>query len=289
MGGQFSVLRTDAWQLLLMVAGFAVALVYGLAAVGGPRGLAAALPADLLRFPCNAAMPPGKVATWLLVVGLPYAVGPDLVGRLLSARDPATARRAALLTAAALVPFAFGIATLGLIARAIDPGAPPKQALLTTLAGSLPPWAAGWLAAALLAAMMSSASTCLLTASTVLVADAFVVRGDLVRWTRLAVVIVGLAATGVALRLGDIIGALLWAYALFSGGVVAPVLLGRWRERLHLTAAGAVAAVLTGGAVALAGTALRHDWAVAAMALSALVLLASRRPPKGPAGADGES
>lgn len=278
LGGQLAVLRTDAWQLVLLLAGLAAGLVGGLAAVGGFHGLSAGLPAEMLRFPVNQEMPPARVMTWLLAVGLPYAAGPDMVSRLLCARDEPTARRAAWWTAAALVPLAFGIATFGLIARVLAPDIPPGHALLTVAERGLPPWAAGWMAAALLAAMMSSASTCLLTTATILVLDLGggdgSAEGSVAR-TRVAVVVVGLLATAVALWLKDIIGALLWAYGIYSGGVVVPVLFGFARERLRLTEAGALTALLVGGGIAFAGSLLHHEWALPAIAASAATLLLS--------------
>ncbi|NUQ01790.1 MAG: sodium:solute symporter family protein, partial [Armatimonadetes bacterium] len=118
VGGQYGLLRTDLWQFWLMLAGFGAALAVCWRQAGGWGGLQASLPPELLRFPANEAMPPGKVMAWLWTVGLPYAMGPDMVSRLLCARDGQTARRAALLTALCLVPLAFVLALLGLAARA---------------------------------------------------------------------------------------------------------------------------------------------------------------------------
>ena len=279
-GGQRSVLRTDAWQLGMLLCGLFVALLGGLRQVGGVAGLRASLPPELLQFPVNEAMPAGKVASWLVTIGLMYTVGPDMVSRLLCARSGQAAKQAAGMAGLALVPIAFCVAGLGLVAKVVAPDGPANQALLASLDATLPAWAMGWMAAALLAAMMSSGSTCLLTAATILVVD---VRGrpadgtDLVRQTRWAILAVGLLATLVALWRADIIGSLMFAYSIYAGGVVVPVMLGFWRKELRLTSGGALAAVIVGGGVALRGAMTHHDWAVAAIGSSALVLLLSRR------------
>jgi len=280
LGGQFSVLRTDAWQLALMLAGLAYAWAAGWRQVDGLAGLRAALPEEMLRFPVNEAMPAGQVLSWLLAVGLMYVVGPDMVSRLLCARDGQAARQAAGMAAVALVPIAFCVAGLGLLAKVVAPQAAPNEALLVSLGVTLPPWAMGWLAAALLAAMMSSGSACLLTAATILVVDvrgAAVDEARLVGRTRWAIVAIGLAATLLALRRQDIIGSLMFAYSIYAGGVVVPVLFGFWRERLGLTAGGALAAVICGGGVALAGARTHHDWVVAAIGCATAALLLGRR------------
>ncbi len=278
LGGQLAVLRTDAWQLGLMLVGLGTAAALALGQVGGFAGLASRVPADLLRFPCNAAMPPLKVLGWLVVVGLPYAVGPDMVSRLLCARDGTTARRAAALAALALVPIALLLALLGVLARALDPAVEPREALLTVLGVALPGWAAGWLAAALLAALMSSASTCLLTTATILAIDlGSAPPGVAVRRTRWLIGLVGALATVVALGLDNLIAALLWAYSIYTGGLVVPVIAGFWADRLRLSPAGALAAMVAGGGVALAGASLHREWGLAALLVSALVLAAVSR------------
>ncbi|MCC7492779.1 MAG: sodium:solute symporter family protein [Fimbriimonadaceae bacterium] len=272
LGGQWAVLRTDAWQLLVMLLGFGVALLLAWGRVGGWDGLQGALPAELLRFPVNRHLPAGQVAGWLLLVGLPYAAGPDMVGRLLCARDLRAARQAALGAALGLLPAAFVVALLGLLAVALDPTAPSRQALLTVLVTGLPAWAAGWLAAALLAALMSSAATCLLTTATILVRDLARCPAErAVQRTRQAVLLVGLLALAVALGVDDIIGALLWAYGVYSGGLALPVLCGCATRRPPARAVWA--AVVGGGGVALAGSATQHEWGLAALATNAALLL----------------
>ncbi|NUP98878.1 MAG: hypothetical protein HUU35_03365, partial [Armatimonadetes bacterium] len=111
------------------------------------------------------------------------------------------------------------------------------------------------LAAALLAAMMSSAATCLLSSATIFVVDllgAPAEAAQTVRRTRLAAAVIALLATGLALRAREIIPLLLFAYSIYSAGVVAPAMLGFWRRELRLSANGAVAAMVLGGGVALA-------------------------------------
>lgn len=278
LGGQVSVLKTDAGQVLLLVVGLLVCAGFALTRMGGWSGLAT-LPEDLRRFPVNAAMGPREVLAWLVTVGLTYTAGPDMISRLCCTRDAATARRAALLTSLALAPLAFVIAGLGLTARALLPDTPSEQALPRLIALCLPAWAAGLAHAALLAAMMSSADTCLLTTATVLARD-LGNSGDeraLLRRARWLMALVTLAALGIAIRLGGIVDSLMWAYTAYTCGVAVPLLAGFHRDRLGLTAPGALAALLGGGGLGLAGKLLGQDWALPAVALGVILLWAASR------------
>ena len=45
---------------------------------------------------------------------------------------------------------------------------------------------------------------------------------------------------------------MLFAYTLYTAGVIVPVIAGFFRERLHVTATGAIAAMVGGGAAVIA-------------------------------------
>ena len=97
LGGQRAVVRTDLLQLGLMLLGIVgVALplaLSSLARTGWPK--------ELLVFPVGPRFGWADAGALLVLVGLPHAVGSDVWAKLLSARDAATARRAALGAAAA--------------------------------------------------------------------------------------------------------------------------------------------------------------------------------------------
>ncbi|MCK5650752.1 MAG: hypothetical protein KAJ42_05230, partial [Gemmatimonadetes bacterium] len=151
--------------------------------------------------------------------------------------------------------------------------------------------------AGVLGAIMSSADTTLISASTILSLN--VVSPISARWreggespspqqqlrlTRIFVVVVGAVAWMIASLQGGIISSLLLAYTVFVGGVVLPTLASFWKDRLGVTAAGAMWAVIVGGGAAILGE-IRGGGAGASLIpvlLSALVLfgvsLFTRRP-----------
>jgi Na+/proline symporter len=65
------------------------------------------------------------------------------------------------------------------------------------------------------------------------------------------IVVIGLVSLGLALYLQNIIDAVLFAYTVYTGGLIVPILAGFYREKLRVTPGGAIAAVIGGGTAAL--------------------------------------
>ena len=133
---------------------------------------------------------------------------------------------------------------------------PPPAALTTALNALAPVGVKGIIVAGILGAVMSSADTTLISASTILslnVVSPFFSLDDAarLRLTRVFVLLLGLAAWGVASYRQEIIGSLLLAYTVFVGGVVVPTLASFWKERLGVTASAAFWSVVAGGSTAL--------------------------------------
>ena len=258
-GGQLSVVRTDSWQMVLFVAALTatLGLVWGGGGVDG--GGLSAVPQGHWGFPTAEGFGWYDVLVYYpLIVGLPYLVGPDVYSRVLCADGRRSARKAALMAAAGVVPLSLLLALLGTLIRGSFPGVAPDSALTAALTSLAPVGVKGLIVAGLLGAVMSSADTTLMSASTIgsiNVVGAFVRLDETqkLRLTRVFVVVLGLVAWGVASFRQEIIGSLLLAYTVFVGGVVVPTLASFWRERLGVTAAGAFWAVLAGGATAILG------------------------------------
>jgi SSS family solute:Na+ symporter len=257
LGGQGSILRTDLVQALIILAGILVCAAAAVAATGGPAAMAAALPPGHLSFPVSPSFGLADLLTFCLFVGSVFVVGPDIYSRLLCARTPQIARRASLLAACAMAPFAFAIAFIGVSARLLLPDIPAESAFPALVLHLLPAGLDALVIAALLAAVMSSADTCLLTTGAILVND--IVRPltrtgipdrTLILLSRAAVVVIGLASLVIAWRVQGVIGSLLLAYTIYSGGLVVPVLFGFFSGKFGLNSPGAVFAIVSGGATA---------------------------------------
>lgn len=257
LGGQRAVIRTDVLQSFIIFAGIFTGLALVMSRVGGMSGLESLLPADRFAFPVSDKFGGLDLVKLLLLVGLTYVVGPDMYSRLFSAKDSKTAKSSALWAAVILIPFALGITFIGMGASAILPGITPEQAFPAIVKEVLPPVASGLVLAALLCAVMSSADTTLLSASTILTVNIIgrykpsLGKERTMAISRWAIVIFGLVALALALLLKGVINALLFAYTIYTAGVILPVLTGFYREKLRLTSEGALAAIIGGGVVGL--------------------------------------
>ena len=258
-GGQLSVIRTDTWQIVLFVGGLAVSLVLVLMAGVRGDGVLAGVPGDFLSFPVSSQFGWYQLVVYYpLIVGMPYLVGPDIYSRVFCAKDGPTARRASIIAALGVVPLSLILAILGVMIYSLFPGIPPESALphaVTTLA---PVGLKGLIVVGVLGAVMSSADTTLISASTVLslnVVSPLVGLGRRaeLRLTRVLVVGLGIGAWGIAAFQESIISSLLLAFTVFVGGVAVPTLASFWKDRLGVNAAGAFWAVAVGGVMAVMG------------------------------------
>ena len=68
----------------------------------------------------------------------------------------------------------------------------------------------------------------------------------------MAVLLMGVVALVVALRLESIIDSLKLAYTIFTSGIVIPVIAGFYKDKLKVNSVGAIAAIVGGGGTALA-------------------------------------
>ncbi|MBA7715067.1 Sodium/glucose cotransporter [subsurface metagenome] len=256
-GGQYAVLRTDTLQIGIIFAGIFGGLALLLSRLGGLSGLQLHLSPEQFAFPLSSTFGVKELISFLLLVGLTYVVGPDMYSRLFCAKDIKTARVSVFWTAALIIPFAFGITLIGMGASALFPQISPEQAFPTVINEVLPPLLGGVVLAALLGAVMSSADTCLLTASTILTVDIVgrfkpsLSQREILSLSRWGIVVLGLCSLLLALTLKGVINALLFAYTVYTCGLILPVIAGFYKNRLKVTPLGALVAIIGGGSVAL--------------------------------------
>ncbi len=257
LGGQYAVIRTDTLQAAVIISGIFIGLALVFSQLGGWDGLRSSLSPEQFAFPLAPQFGATELVTLLLLVGLTYVVGPDMYSRLFCARDVRAARASALWAALLILPFAFAITLIGMGASALFPEISPEQAFPAVISNLLPPLVGGIVLAALLCAVMSSADTCLLSAGTILTVDIIghfkpsLSEKNTVSLSRWVIVVLGLGSLILALVLKGVISALLFAYTIYTSGVILPVLAGFYRNRLRVTPTGALAAIIGGGAVAL--------------------------------------
>ncbi len=257
LGGQRAVLKTDLWQTIIIFLGIFGGLAFVLWKIGGFTGLKNDLPAGYFSFPVSAKFSPIQLINYLLLIGLTYVVGPDMYSRIFSAKDGRVAKKSVFWTAGLLVPLALGITLIGMAAAVLYPHTASGQAFPTVIKGVMPPVLVGLVLAALLSAVMSSAVTCLLSVSTILTTDVIhkfkpaLSEEKLIVISKWGIVVLGLLALAVALQLKEIINSLMYAYTIFTAGIIPIVITGFWKEKLKVTTMGALTAIIAGGTIAL--------------------------------------
>jgi len=282
-------LLTSAWvnlvELVVLVAGFAVALPWSLRSAGGLAAVEAAAPAGNATY--LSFFHSGDSGLIYLVLLVPaFLVSPGLLQKIYGARDEATVRRGVVLSGLALLLFAGVPPLLGMVARVYAPDlANPELALPTLLVQGLPT-ALGTLAlAAVLSAEISSADAILFMLSTSLSEDLYkrflrpeASDREVLRVARLAAVAGGALGIVLAVGLPSVIGALRIFYSLLGVSLLVPVVAG-----LHLRARSrdALAAIAGGVVVLIAWRRFELGWGwvtpeTAALVSSALLFTLSR-------------
>ncbi|MEZ4426391.1 MAG: sodium/proline symporter [Nannocystaceae bacterium] len=240
LGGFWAVSVTDTLQGLLMAATAVLLPLGGLALVGGPAGLAAAIAA--VDAPDYLSLAPGTtpaaigLALGLLGIGLGYPGQPHVVNRFMALRDEAALLRGRRIAMTwALVTYA-GMIVVGLCARALPQLAAvdDREVVFYRLAGeAFPPLVAGIMIAAVLSATMSTADSQLLVAASSASHDLRASEHDhrapaaLLLRARLVVVALSAGAVAVALHGNqEIFSHVLFAWSAM-GAAFGPLLLVR--------------------------------------------------------------
>ena len=239
LGGQLSVVRTDALQFGILTLGFFAAAVYlfggfsgaenaALQAAGnlaassstaGNAGLATFGNFNLLNEKFGAS----DLAIMLFTIGGAYFLGPDVISRNLVAKDATSARKAVVAGSFAILAFSVIIVLLGMWAATYTPATAGSATnpLFRLASGVLPLPLAALLSVGLLSALLSSADTCLINSAAIFGSDILNTRRISV--VRISVVVIGIIATYLALQGKDIIGLLTMAYSVYTPGIVAPL------------------------------------------------------------------
>lgn len=255
LGGLEAVVLTDSvqWGVLLVGLLF-VLLPLAYSDAGGMDGIRDALPASYLSF---TSVDGWQVATWFVTIVPIWFVGNTLYQRIYATRDVAAAQRAWFLAGLLEWPLmAFAGAGLGMIARVLYPHVESELGIPMLIKHILPPGGTGVVLAAYLAAIMSTADSCLLASVGHLVSDLFWRDDDgtspevVLRWSRWLTILVGAASISVALVLPKVLDAILLAYSFMVSGLLVPMLAALFWRRA--TASGALAALLSGGVTAVA-------------------------------------
>ncbi len=259
VGGFLAVSWTDVVQGMMMVVALVVLPVVGIIHLGGVGPMVDAI---------NAVDP--KLLTWFeggtpigiisaIAWGLGYVGMPHILVRFMALTSPAEAKAGRRIGIGWMLISTLGAALTAFVGIAIfrhDPAQlPDPESVFITLGQLLfHPLAAGFLLAAILAAIMSTVSSQLLVTSSALVEDIYrsfssrrLTASGGVWLGRIGVLIVAVVAAVLAAQRNDtILGLVAFAWAGFGAGFGPTIVLSLyWRK---LTAAGAAAGMVVGAA-----------------------------------------
>ena len=286
MGGLKAVIYTDVLQMVVLLVGVVFILVpIGLIKVGGWGGMVEQLTAN----PETASMVEWDAIGWKQMLGWFFSIIPiwfisiAALQRIVAARDEKTARRAFLLTG---VPiewplFAIGSTLVGLLARILAPELTDAElATPTMILTLLPVGITGVVIAAYIAAVMSTADSCLIGPVAIFTNDIYrkllkpgASDAELVRVARILTIVLGLLAIGIAYLVPNVLDLIIYAYTFGAAGLFFPMLgLLFWRRT---TASGAFWSMMLGGSSAVIWALAGEPWGFASSYAGWLVALPS--------------
>ena len=238
-GGLLTAAWVNAVQLVVLLAGFVVALPLAITAAGGWNDIHLAtrtVDADYWN------LWQGGSSGWfyLVMLGPAFIISPGLLQKAYGARDDRTVRLGVGLNAAVLLVFAAMPPLLGMIARSVEPALDnPELALPTLLMDVLPPAVGALGLAALFSAEVSSSDAILFMLATSLSQDLYRRYVDpdasdrqLLTVARRAAVAGGVLGTGLAIVAASIASVLQLFYSLLTVSLFVPVLGGLYTRRV---------------------------------------------------------
>lgn len=243
LGGQLSIIKTDVIQLMFILAGIILTFIY---IVPEP------VTKEALPF-INHNFNYVDLFVMILTYSTTYLVGPDIYSRMFCAKDESTMKKSVITAVCVLIPLAFILAKLGIYGAENFSNITNESVLLVIADTKLPKILSFFLYFGLLSAVISSADTTLLTASS-LFAQVFLKdlkNKKAVFVTRVLTVVFGLFAVLVAVKMKYILSTLLLALAVYSGAFILPTFVGIFGFRAKKETV--IFSIIAGGLTALAG------------------------------------
>ena len=251
-GGAWAVIQTDMLQFVFLGIFLPVALLVGLHAVGGPIALLDQVPASHLSVLGEYSVL--KFLTLFCALLLGETLVPPYAQRTFSTPDSRHARIGFTMAGVFSFGFYFVSASIGLVALVLYPDIKTDEALPTVVMNLMPIGILGLVVAALLAVVMSTASSYLNSTAVVLTKDIYqpvrkegLPPGKRLMIERATSVFIGAAATVFALSVPSIVDALLYSYSLWAPTIIVP-LFGAVLFGIR-SAPAALAAIATGAVV----------------------------------------
>lgn len=281
MGGLISVAYTDYLSAIIIFGSMLIALPIVLSRLGGLDGMMEALPATHQTL--LGGLSPWQALGYFLPLFLLILGDQNLFQRFAAARDPATAKKAAMGLVIASIVCASLITLLVCATRVMYPDITPSTAMMTLAQQGLPTVVGGLLLASLVALLLTTGNSYLLSASASLTQD---ILGGLLKLNipqakallvnRLTVVVLGVLAWVLGAFFPSVLAMQMYSYGMY-GAAITPVFLAAllWPRA---TPAGALSAMIVGGVMTLVweialGKPMGWNSVLVAMPLAAITLI----------------
>jgi sodium/pantothenate symporter len=257
VGGFRAVAVTDAIQGIVMLAGTIILLIATIIAGGGMEnimmGLKAENPNLLTPNGANGELSARYISSFWILVGVGVVGLPQVAVRAMSYKNSRSMHRALVIGTIVVGTIMLGMHLIGVLARAVMPGVEVADKVMPLLALEvLPPWLAGIVLAAPMAAIMSTVDSLLLIVSSAIVKDVYLnyINKDadekkVKRMSLTVTSLIGIAVFLMALSPPELI---IWLNLFSFGGLEAvfiwPIVLGLYWKTGN--AYGALASMLSG-------------------------------------------
>jgi sodium/proline symporter len=261
MGGFFAVAWTDVFQGMLIVIILVVLPLIGLIHVGGFDGLFF----ELGQMDVDLLSPGYGYSGWLFLLFvmasmawiLGYPGQPHILTRYMAIKEEKKLVQSTLIGMIWVIIALWGAVLLGIIGLVVFKGLPDPESVMPLLATTLlPQWAAGVVIAAITAAIMSTADSQLLVATSAIVEDVYhklinpkASQKTLVLYSRILVMVLSIFALLLALQGGVIYFLVAFAWGGLAASFGPLVILSLWWKKT--TKSGAIAGMLSGTAVVI--------------------------------------
>jgi sodium/proline symporter len=247
MGGFLAVAWTDLVQGILMAGAMIILPIAGWKALGGTAGIATKIGAMDPNLLLVTGGQTGRALFMGLIlgslgIGLGYVGQPHLLVRFMAIRNARELRKGTVIAMSWVVVAFWGAVLVGIVGLAhfgIGGLEDPEHVMPQVATLFLPAWLAGIVISAAIAAMMSTADSQLLVATSALSEDIYhqlinkdAPQGRLVAISRIATVLIGIIAFALALRAQErVYWFVLYAWAGLGAAFGPAIVLSLWWRR----------------------------------------------------------
>ncbi len=238
-GGYLAVAWTDWIQFVLLLIGvLLIGLPIAIEQTGGWTAMTSELPATYVDI---GAWGWSAILALVISIILTFFTAMDSYTRTFAASSPKAARNGALLAVVFMLPIAIAATWMGMSAAVLFPGIVDSNDALTTFVVELfPAGLKGAMLVGILAAIMSSADICILTASANITRDVYqrfidpdITQARMLRLGMVASLGIGLLAALLAWKMQNVLDILLLAFTLNSAALFLPTLAAVYAWRVN--------------------------------------------------------